>query len=173
MTSELLALRRAVERDRYGLMAYVLAVRDHCTPSKCAAFTALTDNRQIVANMDERAYDGLIARYAVMWNAPAATAPVAALAPSMPTGKPTNADFPTAASTPPISIMTPEPGAACGAATAGTGRECAFAAPACGGSPRAGGGQKTAGCAEVFPHGRPTGSARAGGCHSACSRSGE
>jgi hypothetical protein len=112
MTPDLLALRRAVERDRYGLMAYVLAVRDHCTPSKCAAFTALTDNRQIMANMDERAYDGLIARYAATWNAPAATAPVAALAPSMPTGKPTNADFPTAASTPPISIMTPEPAAA-------------------------------------------------------------
>src|ERR1700693_5803559 len=42
MMPDLLALRRAVERDRYGLMAYVLAVRDHCTPSKCAAFTALT-----------------------------------------------------------------------------------------------------------------------------------
>ena len=33
MTPELQALRRAVERDRYGLMAYVLVVRDHCTPS--------------------------------------------------------------------------------------------------------------------------------------------
>ena len=30
----------------------------------------------------------------------------------MPTGRPTNAEFPTAASTPPVSIMTPEPGAA-------------------------------------------------------------
>ena len=38
MTPELQMLRRAVERDRYGLMAYVLAVRDHCTPSDCAAF---------------------------------------------------------------------------------------------------------------------------------------
>ena len=74
MTPELLTLRRAVERDRYGLMAYVLAARDHCTPSQCAAFRALTDNHQIVANMDERVYDGLIARYAPSWNAPAATA---------------------------------------------------------------------------------------------------
>jgi hypothetical protein len=110
LTPELQTLRRAVERDRYGLMAYVLAVRDHCTPSECAAFQSLTDNHQIVANMDERAYDGLIARYAPSWNAPAATAgPVAALAPSVPTGKPTNADFPSAASTPAVSIMTPEP----------------------------------------------------------------
>jgi hypothetical protein len=114
MTPELQMLRRAIERDRYGLMAYVLAVRDHCTPSDCAAFRALTDRHQIVVNMDERVYDGLIARYAPSWNAPApaAAAPVVALAPSMPTGRPTNAEFPTAASTPPISIMTPEPGAA-------------------------------------------------------------
>jgi hypothetical protein len=116
-TPELQTLRRAVERDRYGLMAYALAARDHCTPSNCAAFRSLTDNHQIVANMDERAYDGLIARYAPLWNAPAAAAaaaagPVATLAPSMPTGKPTNAEFPTAASTPPVSIMTPEPGTA-------------------------------------------------------------
>ena len=63
--------------------------------------------------MDERIYDGLISRYAPSWNAPAAAAgPVAALPPSMPTGRPTNAEFPTAASTPPVSIMTPEPGPA-------------------------------------------------------------
>ena len=70
LTPELQMLRRAVERDRYGLMAYVLAVRDHCTPSECAAFQSLTDNHQIVANMDERVYDGLISRYAPTWNAP-------------------------------------------------------------------------------------------------------
>ena len=100
MTPELAMLRRAVERDRYGLMAYVLLARDHCTPSDCAAFRALTDRRQIVANMDERTYDGLVSRYAPTWNAPvpAAAAPVAALAPTMPTGKPTNADFPSARS---------------------------------------------------------------------------
>jgi hypothetical protein len=114
MTPELQMVRRAVERDRYGLMAYVLAARDHCTPSDCAAFRAMTDHNQIVANMNERVYEGLISRYAPSWNAPspAATGPVATLAPSMPTGKPTNAEFPTAASTPPVSIMTPEPGPA-------------------------------------------------------------
>src|SRR5258705_927130 len=109
MTPELQMVRRAVERDRYGLMAYVLAARDHCTPSDCAAFRAVTDRNQIAANMNERTYEGLIMRYAPSWNAPPAAAPVATLAPSAPTGKPTNAEFPTAASTPPISIMTPEP----------------------------------------------------------------
>jgi hypothetical protein len=110
MTPELQMVRRAVERDRYGLMAYVLAARDHCTPSDCAAFRAVTDRNQILANMNGRTYEGLIVRYAPSWNVPAATpGPVAALPPSMPLGKPTNAEFPTAASTPPISIMTPEP----------------------------------------------------------------
>jgi hypothetical protein len=111
--SELQALRRAVERDRYGLMAYALMARDHCSPSSCAAFRSLVDNHQVVSNMDERLYENLITRYAPSWNAPA-PAPagaglMAGLPPSGPTGKPTNADFPSAASTPPVNIMTPEP----------------------------------------------------------------
>jgi len=109
LTYELLTLRRAIERDRYGLMAQVLMARDQCTPAQCAAFRALTDSHQIVVNMAERTYDALISRYAPSWNAPAA-APVAALSSSVPTGKPTNAEFPTAASTPAVNIMTPEPG---------------------------------------------------------------
>jgi len=108
--SDLLALRRAVERDRYGLMAYVLMVRDRCTPAACRAFRSLTETRQIAANMEERTYESLIMRYAASWSSPqAATGMIAALPPSLPTGKPTNAEFPTSASTPAVSIMTPEP----------------------------------------------------------------
>jgi hypothetical protein len=110
MTPELEALRRAVEHDRYGLMAEVLVVREHCTPTACAAFRSLTDSRQISSNISERTYDGLIGRYSLAWNAPPPSVPpVAALIPGMPTGKPTNAEFPSAASTPPVSIMTAEP----------------------------------------------------------------
>src|SRR5882724_5767175 len=109
LTYELLTLRRAIERDRYGLMAQVLMARDQCTPAQCGAFRALTDSHQIVVNMAERTYDALISRYAPSWNA---AAPVAALSSSVPTGKPTNAEFPTAASTPAVNIMTPEPGSA-------------------------------------------------------------
>jgi hypothetical protein len=109
MNPELRALRRTIERDRYGLMAQVLAARDRCTPTQCAAFRSLTDSRQIVANMEQHSYDALVTRYAASWNAAPAGAPVAMLS-SMPTGRPTNAEFPTAASTPPVSIMTPEPG---------------------------------------------------------------
>jgi hypothetical protein len=108
--SDLQALRRAVERDRYGLMAYVLTVRDRCTPSACRAFRSLTEPRQIAANMEDRVYEGLVMRYAASWNTPqAATGMIAALPPSLPTGKPTNAEFPTSASTPAVNIMTPEP----------------------------------------------------------------
>jgi hypothetical protein len=111
MTPELEALRHAVQHDRYGLMAQVLVVRDHCTPTDCAAFRSLTDRRRIVANMEERTYDNLIARYSATWSNPTApaVAPVAALIPGVPTGRPTNAEFPSAASTPPVSIMTAEP----------------------------------------------------------------
>ena len=109
--SDLLALRRAVERDRYGLMAYVLTTRDRCTPQACPLFRSLTNKNQITANMDERVYENLVTRYAPVWNAPpqAASGLLAGLPPSAPTGKPTSAEFPTSASTPPVSIMNPEP----------------------------------------------------------------
>ena len=108
--SDLLALRRAIERDRYGLMAYVLTARDRCTPTACRAFRSLTEPRQIVSNMEDRVYESLVMRYAASWNTPqGAAGMIAALPPSLPTGKPTNAEFPTSASTPPVSIMAPAP----------------------------------------------------------------
>jgi hypothetical protein len=130
MTPELQGLRKAIERDRYGLVAQVLLARDRCTPTQCPAFRSLTDNHQIMTNMDEHAYDALVSRYAAAWNAPSppATGAVAMLPPSMPSGRPTNADFPSAASTPPVSIMTPEPGTP-GAGRAGAAGASKGAAP--------------------------------------------
>jgi hypothetical protein len=116
LTLDMKVLRKALERDRYGLVAQVLIARDGCTRFDCAAFRSLTDQQQVVANMDSHLYDMLVARYVPSWNAPAAAASavpaagaLAALPPSMPTGKPTNAEFPSASSTPPVSIMNPEP----------------------------------------------------------------
>jgi hypothetical protein len=132
MTPELEALRRAVERDRYGLMAQVLMVRDRCTQFDCPAFRSLTDPSRVASNIGERTYDGLITRYTALWNAPppAAIAPVAALIPGVPTGRPTNAEFPSAASTPPVSIRSPEP------TTASTSRQPGQAAAASAPSPK-------------------------------------
>jgi hypothetical protein len=142
LTPEVEALRRSVERDRYGLMAYVLVARDHCTPQNCAAFRSLGNSRQLMTNMDDRVYEGLVVRYSGSWGAPAtmpaiAAVPSGALAAlpppvtSVPPGKPTTMiDFPSAASTPPVNIMTPEPGAPGSAAPPRAGAPKQAAAPA-------------------------------------------
>ena len=115
LTLDMKVLRKALERDRYGLVAQVLVARDGCTQFDCPAFRSLTDQQRVAANMDSHLYDTLVARYAPGWNAPAtapampATAALAGMPPSMPTGRPTNAEFPSANSTPPVSIMNPEP----------------------------------------------------------------
>src|ERR1700744_3935240 len=85
MTPELQGLRKAIERDRYGLAAQVLQARDRCAPTQCPMFRSLTDNHQLITNMDEHAYDLLVSRYAAAWNAqPPATGPVAMLPSSLP-----------------------------------------------------------------------------------------
>jgi hypothetical protein len=114
MTPELSALRRTIERDRYGLVAHVLTTREGCTlSSPCPFFQSLTNSAQISSNMSENLYDGFVGRYAPSWNAPPAAgaggpAPVAALGTVPPPGRPVSGDFPSASSIPPINIMTPE-----------------------------------------------------------------
>lgn len=116
LSLDMSVLRKSLERDRYGLVAQVLVARNGCTQFDCAAFRSLTDQQQVAANMAAHLYDTLVARYAPTWNVPPAAAPampasaaLAGLPASMPTGKPTNAEFPSASSTPPVSIMNPEP----------------------------------------------------------------
>src|ERR1700744_4256330 len=85
MTPELQGLRKAIERDRYGLAAQVLQARDRCAPTQCPMFRSLTDNHQLITNMDEHAYDLLVSRYAAAWNAqPPATGAVAMLPSTLP-----------------------------------------------------------------------------------------
>lgn len=121
MTPELRALRRAVERDRFGMVAHVLRVRDGCDLSKCAFFQSLTNTAPIATNMDGKVYEKLVAEYSSVWSNTAPIAPsvastglapalAPASAPNAPTGKPVSGDFPaSSASIPPISIMSPEP----------------------------------------------------------------
>lgn len=115
LTLDMRVLRKSLERDRYGLVAQVLVARNGCTQFDCGAFRSLTDQQRVAANMDAHLYDTLVARYAPTWNVPSAapampaSAALAGLPASMPTGKPTNAEFPSASSTPPVSIMNPEP----------------------------------------------------------------
>jgi hypothetical protein len=114
LTPEQQVLKRAVERDRYGLVAQVIAVRDRCVASDCPLFRALSDSNQIKANMNDRLYDTLVARYSASWTSAAAApvSPAAGLLTGIPslagTGRPTSVDFANSAAIPPVSIMTPE-----------------------------------------------------------------
>src|SRR5262245_10952932 len=109
-------LRRAIEADRFGIAAHVLALRDGCTADRCGAFALLQDTSRISANLVERPFDAQVKRYAAAWPAagakpvasnvaPAAPAPAAAAA----TRLPGNLYFPSASSIPPVNIMTAEP----------------------------------------------------------------
>ncbi|MEA2951552.1 MAG: hypothetical protein QOJ96_1072 [Alphaproteobacteria bacterium] len=110
----LVSLRRAVEADRFGLVAQVLTTRDACTPELCAAFALLRNADAVKANLKARTYENNVARYAAMWleqkNFPAVAAtPAPGVA--VVTVTPSMIEFPSAASIPPVSIMNPEPAA--------------------------------------------------------------
>jgi hypothetical protein len=130
-------LRRAVETDRFGIVAHVLADRDSCTAERCNAFALLRDSNQVADNLSGRKYDTVVLRHASEWlqsalslvatnsaappppsSVPVASAlPTGALPPpSLPQasasaapGKSNGLYFPSSASIPPVSIMTPEP----------------------------------------------------------------
>jgi hypothetical protein len=108
----MLALRRAVEADRFGVVAHVLAVRDGCAPDQCSAFAWLGDTSRIKVNLAERPFDARINTYAASWPAAgsralASTPP--SPAPSAAAKVPNNLYFPSATSIPPVNIMTAEP----------------------------------------------------------------
>jgi hypothetical protein len=114
----LAGLRRAIELDRFGIAAHVLAVRDGCTAERCAAFTLLDDANVIKANLKAQVFDQYVSRYAADWGKaePLAKtqtpAPVASVAePTAPAKTPLSSkySFPSAASIPPVSIMNSEP----------------------------------------------------------------
>jgi hypothetical protein len=110
---ELGQLRRVLERDRYGLVAQVLAVREGCTPEACDAFRYLVNTSQISANMTGRAFETVVGRYADAWGdapqmasaAPSSTPMAPVAAPSV--AKPSSIDFPSSASIPQVDIMAP------------------------------------------------------------------
>ena len=108
-------IRRAVELDRFGLAAQVLATRDRCSAEDCPAFALVSETTALRANLKARAYDTYVARYAAAWEK-RESAP--AVAEAKPPEEPPQAsvaplssryDFPSAASIPPVSIMTAEP----------------------------------------------------------------
>lgn len=125
----LAGLRRAIEADRFGFVAHVLATRDGCTAEQCDAFALLRDTGIVKANLQVRNYDKTVARYAAGWAEQADATPVVTGS----THKPADAialpaaavvtkpiDFPSAASIPAVSIMNAEPGTSAAATAEAT-----------------------------------------------------
>ncbi len=98
-------LRRTLQADRYGFLAQVLATREGCTVARCEGLERLPDPTRVRANLAERTFEGLVARNMTAW-ANRTHAPMASTA----TIPGANVNFPSAASIPPVSIMSTEPG---------------------------------------------------------------
>lgn len=123
------AARRAIELDRFGIAAHVLAVRDGCTASACPAFAWLDNVGALQGNMKAQAFDQYVSRHADAWNrpvkAPAAAPPAVSQTEPAPAANTASAepksgelvahplsakyDFPSADSIPAVSIMNKEP----------------------------------------------------------------
>ncbi|HET9817386.1 MAG TPA: hypothetical protein VFQ33_16640 [Xanthobacteraceae bacterium] len=108
----ILALRRALEADRFGIVAHVLAARDGCTSDQCSAFAWLEDPSRIKVHLAERPFEARVKTYSASWP-PAGSRAVATSAPASAPGAaarvPNNLYFPSASSIPPVNIMTAEP----------------------------------------------------------------
>jgi hypothetical protein len=118
--------RRALEQDRFGVVANVLMVRHGCSAERCDAFVLLRDPTRVRANLKDRTFDSTVARHAAAWS----TRPARTGASQAPAGSPPSAgiNFPSAASIPPVSIMNTEPSGPA-SATAGAPPDAPSAAP--------------------------------------------
>jgi len=114
----IVGLRRAIENDAFGIAAHVLATWEGCTNLNCERLALLSDATRVSANLRDGTFDALVTRYASGWvQAPRPGTPVAAGTAAVPGRPVTGLNFPSAASIPPISIMTGEPQADAAAPT--------------------------------------------------------
>jgi hypothetical protein len=125
-------LRHAIETDRFGIVAHVLADRDGCTADRCGGFGLLRDTSQVSENLSEHKYESTVLHHASEWlqsalsmvasntaaplppaapPAPAPNSAAVASAAAVPAPKtaPNGLFFPSSASIPPVSIMNAEP----------------------------------------------------------------
>jgi len=120
-------LRRALEADRFGLVAHVLVTRG-CTEAECPDLQFMRDSTSILANMKARTFEARVGSHALAWQGGSATASAgaaAAVSPSTtgvgatgsphapsPAAEPAQGsgkyEFPSSESIPPVSIMAPE-----------------------------------------------------------------
>ncbi|WP_126398519.1 hypothetical protein [Blastochloris tepida] len=60
-------LRRALENDDFGLVAYVLTESEQCRPDACAQFELFKDAEKIKANMAARTFETLVEKQSAIW----------------------------------------------------------------------------------------------------------
>jgi hypothetical protein len=114
------APRRALQADRYGVVAHVLAGRG-CNADDCVAFKLLGDPTHVRANLTDRYFEVHVASHSANWqsdNGATATpaVPIGPAAPATTSALPSPGGpyaskftFPSASSIPPVSIMNAEP----------------------------------------------------------------
>jgi hypothetical protein len=104
--TKLLALRRAIEADRLGFVAQVLAIRQGCNLARCDALALLSDSDRIRSNLNSHTFDELLARNSSNWpQRGRSETPVAATAGRPPASASKDWNFPSSLSIPPVSIM--------------------------------------------------------------------
>jgi hypothetical protein len=117
--AEFVQLRTAIELDRFGIVAHVLANRHGCTEDKCDALMQFSDHTHVVANLRDHTFDEHVTTFAANWNDPPRAAPDRAVA-ATPVPVSPRYDFPSSQSIPAVNIMVPEPGAPRAGSASGT-----------------------------------------------------
>lgn len=127
-------LLAALDADRFGIVAHVLAQHHGCTPEKCDALSWFDDPSRVLVNLRDHTFDEQVAKFAATWStppraamegAPAGDAPGAA-----PLGFSQRYEFPSSQSIPPVNIMVPEQsGSKPNGQSAGDGRPAATPVP--------------------------------------------
>jgi len=107
-------LRRALEADPYGFLAYVLVIEDGCTGASCPALALLPNPNQVRTNLIAQTLEHYVEQYRKGWaglpsEAQSQGASQRAAVAEADTRHKVDIEFPSAASIPPISIMNPEP----------------------------------------------------------------
>jgi len=109
-TAEVEQVRTALELDRFGIVAHVLATRHGCTVDKCELLAQFSENSHVVGNLRDHTFDEQVTKFAANWNSPPRAAPDGAAAPAPVMVSP-RYNFPNSQSIPAINIMVPEPSA--------------------------------------------------------------
>jgi hypothetical protein len=106
-------LLTALDADRFGIVAHVLAQHQGCTPEKCDALNWFDDPSRVLANLRDHTFDEQVAKFAAAWGpARAAMEGAGAADPATPgaasQGFSQHYEFPSSQSIPPVNIMVPE-----------------------------------------------------------------